>query len=155
MLESPVPETKETFPDAAGVERSAVAPFPKNENGQSERLLKIELQIASFTDDVRELKKNASENTRSIGNLKGDIRNIDGKIDLLDGQINLLKKNMNIKFDYGNNKLDAIYNKFNIMYGKFDVTYGKFDWITCHTTSKTSCFHDNPDQIRLVWPSFV
>ncbi|MDR0356248.1 MAG: hypothetical protein LBJ64_11045 [Deltaproteobacteria bacterium] len=93
MFDPVVSSTKKTSSD--DVKRSAADSLAKNGNGESERLLKLELQIASLSDDFRELKRSVSDN----------IRTIDDKID------DKIKNNMNIKLDSVISKLGDMETK--------------------------------------------
>jgi capsule polysaccharide export protein KpsE/RkpR len=93
------------MPQTQAIEPTEPPIFPPKEssNGQTERLIKLEVQVATISNDLQEVKRNILDNTKSIEGLKGEIKALDIKIDTKIDSLNL-------KFDTINTKIDTKYD---------------------------------------------
>jgi flagellar motility protein MotE (MotC chaperone) len=83
----------QSYPDSAP---SREAASPSNGNGHTERLIKLEVQVAQLQEGLNDVKKDITENTVAIKALE---KTIDAKFNALKPEFGALEKSIDAKFN--------------------------------------------------------
>ncbi|MDR2141722.1 MAG: hypothetical protein LBR11_08045 [Deltaproteobacteria bacterium] len=91
-------------------------------NGYAERLMKVEFQVEKLSKDIQEVKTICQDNTKSIENLKVEVKALDNKVDNVSKDLTNKIENMGTYFSNKFENIESLMNaKFELIYTKLSA----------------------------------